>query len=148
MKFKVSTAATLFGFLLLLPLAHGQTSQSIQGNVPFSFHIGNTVLPAGEYVVRPVSSGSKALQIQNSEPKGKSVMCVTSSVQANSAQNTQLVFHRYGSTYFLSQIWAGNGLRSGTELVPSKAERTVAHQMAAIRGPHNVELASVAFTLR
>ena len=148
MKFKVSTTATLFGFLLLLPLAQAQVSQSIRGNVPFSFRVGNTVLPAGQYVVRPLSSGSAAFQIQSSEAKGKSIMCLTYSASANSAQKSKLVFHRYGSTYFLSQIWAGNGLRSGTQLVPSKAERTVADQMAATRGPHNVELASVAFTLR
>jgi hypothetical protein len=89
-----------------------------------------------------------AHQIQSSEAKGKSIMCLTSSVQANSAQNPKLVFHRYGSTYFLSQIWEGNGLRTGTQLMQSKAERVIAHQMAATRGPHNVELASVAFTVR
>jgi hypothetical protein len=148
MKLKISTAATLFGFLLLMPLAHGQTSQSIQGNVPFSFHVGNTVLPAGQYVIGATSSGSATLRIQNSGPKGKTIMCLTNSVQANSAQNAKMVFHRYGSTYFLSQIWSGSGQNTGSGLGPSKAERAMAHEMAAAGRPHNMELASVAFTVR
>jgi hypothetical protein len=148
MKFKVSTTATLFGFLLLLPLAQAQVSQSIRGNVPFSFRVGDTVLPAGQYVVRPLSSGSAALQIQSSEAKGKSIMCLANSATANSAQKSKLVFHRYGDTYFLSQVWPGNGLSTGSQFRPSKAERAIANQMAAAGRPHTMELASVAFTVR
>jgi len=148
MKFKLSTAATLFGFLLLMPLAHGQTSQSIQGYVPFSFQVGDTVLPAGQYVIGAIWSGSAALRIQNSEPKGKTIMFLANSVQASSAQNAKMVFHRYGSTYFLSQIWSGSGQNTGSGLRPSKAERAIAHEMAAAGRPHNMELASVAFTVR
>jgi hypothetical protein len=63
-----------------------------------------------------------------------------------SAQNAkpQLVFHRYGSIYFLTQVWQGSG-KDGNELGTSKAERAIANQMAALPTPHNVELASVSF---
>ena len=148
MKFKGSKTATLFGFLLLLPLAHAQVSQSIQGNVPFNFHVGSTVLSAGKYTVHSLRSGSVVLQIQSSEAKGKGVMSLSIPVQANSGTNAKLVFHRYGSIYFLSQVWPGNGLNTGSQFTPSKAERAIAHQMAAARRPHNMELASVAFTVR
>jgi hypothetical protein len=148
MKFKVSTVAAVFGFLLLLPFAHSQVSQSIQGNVPFNFRVGDSVLPAGQYIVRPLRSGSAVLQIQSSEPKGKGIMCLSNQVQANTQQGAKLVFHRYGDTYFLSQVWTGSGLSTGSGIKPSKAERAMAHQMAAARSPHGVELASVAFTVR
>jgi hypothetical protein len=148
MKFKLFTTATLFGFLSLLPLAQAQVGQSIQGKVPFSFHVGNTVLPAGEYIVRPIRSGSPALQIQSSEPKGKTIMCLSAPAQTNSAQEARMVFHRYGSTYFLSQIWSGGGLNTGSEFAPSKAERAMVRQMAAAGMPHSMEVASIAFTVR
>jgi hypothetical protein len=148
MKFKLSTAATLFGFLLLLPLAHAQVSQSIQGNVPFNFRVGDSVLPAGQYIVRPLRSGSMVLQIHSSEPKGKGIMCLSNQVQANSRQNAKLVFHRYGDTYFLSQVWPGDGLSTGSGFVPSRAERAMVREMAAAGRHHNTELASVAFTVR
>jgi hypothetical protein len=63
------------------------------------------------------------------------------------AQNTSLIFHRYGSTYFLSQVWQGGG-QNGQQLTLSKAERVTARQMAALATPHNVELASVSFPYR
>ena len=148
MKFKFSRTATLFGFLLLLPLAQAQVSQSIQGNVPFAFQVGNTVLPAGEYIVHPLRSGSPALQIQSSEAKGKTIMCLSVPTQTTSAQEPRMIFHRYGSTYFLSQIWSGGGLNTGSEFAPSKAERAMARQMAAAGRPHSMELASIAFTVR
>jgi hypothetical protein len=147
MKYKLLKTAILFGFLSLLPLAQAQMSQSIQGNVPFDFQVGNTVLPAGEYIVRPIRSGSPALQIHSSEPKGKGVMCLSISVQPNSGTDAKLVFHRYGNTYFLSQVWSGGG-STGSEFAPSKAERAIARQMAAAGRPHNMELASIPFTVR
>jgi hypothetical protein len=56
-----------------------------------------------------------------------------------------LVFNRYGSTYFLSEVWEGLGSDDGLRVVPSKAERMTAREMAAAARPHNTELALVVF---
>jgi hypothetical protein len=51
------------------------------------------------------------------------------------------VFHRYGPTYFLSQIWEANGEGAGHQVIQSKAERTAARQMASLRKHDTVEIA-------
>jgi hypothetical protein len=145
MKLKIFTTATLFG-LLLLPLAHAQVIRPIQGNIPFNFQVGETVLPAGEYVVsRNGPAGQIFLAIRGLDQKTGAILFLASPELTRSAQNTSLTFHRYGSsTYFLSQVWQGGG-QNGNRLPLSKAERVTARQMAALATPHTVELASVSF---
>jgi hypothetical protein len=145
MKFKVFAAGSLFVWLLL-PMAQAQVNVGLDGNVPFEFHIGNMVLPAGNYIVRPISGFSPSiLTIQALDQTARMILFVCPSrTQAGSAQITRLVFNRYGSTYFLSEVWQGFG-SVGLQLGLSKAERIMAREMARAARPHNTELASVVF---
>jgi len=144
MKLKIFTTATLFG-LLLVPFAHAQVTAGLHGNIPFQFQVGETVLPAGEYVVS--RNGLTNLAIRGLDRKTTPILFMAATGIIKPAQNTSLIFHRYGSTYFLSQVWQGGG-QNGQQLVVSKAERVTARQMAALATPHNVELASVSFPYR
>lgn len=143
MKLNVFATATLFGSLLLSP-AHAQVTGKIEGNIPFNFAVGNEVLPAGNYVVRPTTTAQGILALENLDHKAIAIMFLAAPVQAGPAQKTKLVFHRYGNTYFLSQVWQGFG-NDGLQLIPSKAERATAERMAAATTPHKAELASATF---
>src|SRR3954463_15016567 len=142
MKLRVFANATLLG-LLLLPLAHAQMPLGLKGNIPFKFRVGDTTLPAGEYTVTRHSAGQQFLVMKNANAHAGSVTFHPNTVSAKSSQETKLVFHRYGRTYFLSQVWQGLGEDTGLQLVQSKAERVIAHQMAASPKHEKVELASV-----
>ena len=147
MKFKIATTATMFS-LLLVPLAHAQVSEGLLGNIPFQFQIGETVIPAGNYVVTRTSNSQSILSVRSLDRKTAAIMFAASpELTTKSAQSTRLVFHRYGSTYFLTQVWQGFG-RNGNALLESKAERAIANQMAALPTHRNVELASVLFHLQ
>jgi hypothetical protein len=128
---------------LLLPVAHAQVIGTIHGNIPFNFSVGNRVLPAGNYTVSSLSTQG-VLKLQNHDHSAIAIMLLSSPVQASSEQKTKLVFHRYGGTYFLSQVWRGYG-NDGVQLQPSKAERATAERMAAATPPRKAELASAAF---
>jgi hypothetical protein len=144
MKFKVFAAASLLG-LSVLPLANAQLNkEGLDGNIPFEFHVGDTVFPAGNYMVRPTTGPSYFLSI-----RGSTRMILFSSIpaEAKSLQSTKLIFHRYGNSYFLSAVWPGFG-QKGYQLPPSKAERAIALEMAAAARQQNPKLASVAFTRR
>src|SRR3954453_1731428 len=112
MKIKVFTTATLFS-LLLLPLAHAQVTTRLQGNIPFHFQVGETALPAGEYVVSRSPGSQATLRLRGSDRKTGAILIAASATLANnankSAQNAKIVFHRYGDTYFLRQVWQGGG---------------------------------------
>lgn len=143
MKLNVLATATLLSSLLL-PLAHAQVNRAIHGNVPFTFNVGNTAFPAGNYVVRSTTAGQNVLAIESLDHRAAAIMFLSSQIQSGSGQKTKLVFHRYGDTYFLSQVWQGFG-NDGVQLMPSKAERATAERMAAATPPRKAELASAAF---
>ena len=124
-------------------LAGPLIAQSVQATVPFSFYVGNTALPAGSYVVRPVMHN--VLAIQNAETKATAVTIMPVGVQAASPQNTKLVFHRYGNTYFLSQVWQGLGRSEGFQLVPSKGEREIATKVAVAVKSGKADVAAIPF---
>jgi hypothetical protein len=145
MKLKALTTIILYG-LLLLPLAHAQLNVRIKGNIPFNFRIGDTRLPAGTYVVSQTEMKPSVLAMQNLDSWNKTpVMFGSSRAQAKSTPETKLVFHRYADTYFLSQVWQGEGSENGLQLMKSKAERVIEHQMASAPVPHYGELATITF---
>lgn len=143
MKFRVFANATLLG-LLLTPFAVGQFMSGLKGKIPFEFRIGDTTLPAGEYSLVRNTAGTNILTMRNLDYKSGATMFNSHPVQAKWSENSQppkLVFHRYGKTYFLSQVWQGYGETAGLQLMQSKAEQSIAHQMASLRKPDTIEIA-------
>jgi hypothetical protein len=141
-------ALAAFG-LLLEPVAHAQLSVPIHGNIPFDFHVGDTVVPAGSYQVSSQIGVPTVLFIRGSGQRPTIIMRLSFDLQSSSPnQKPTLVFHRYGSTYFLSEVWQGLDREGGRGLLPSKAERVKAREMATSAMPNSVELASVIFTAR
>ena len=95
--------------------------------IPFAFQAGNHALPAGEYRVERLLSGNESVQ-QLRQIDGDAVMTVqTMFVEAKAEnQNPELVFNRYGQTYFLSQIWTGGA--HGRKLFKSNYEKSIARE--------------------
>lgn len=89
----------------------------IRANVPFSFTVNKKVLPPGTY---NVSNNNSALLI-----RGNSSGAVTLGNRAESSTSTspKLVFHRYGDTYILREVWMGS---SGYQLPQTSRERELA----------------------
>jgi hypothetical protein len=104
--------------------AMAQTRPRVTADVPFEFGVGSKVMPAGKYTIQNLS-GSSPLMVIRSED-AKHTICVNTQSATNSKESnrTKLVFRRYGSQYFLAQIWT-RGDRDGTEFPASKAERRV-----------------------
>jgi hypothetical protein len=143
MKFRLFANATLLG-LLLMPVANAQLTVGVQGKVPFEFRVGDQTLPAGEYKFVRQNEGTKLILMRNLNYKSGATVFNSNEVQVKASARSEtprLVFHRYGNTYFLSQLWGGFGERNGAQLQQSKAEKTIAHQMAALRKPDTVEVA-------
>jgi hypothetical protein len=110
--------------LVLTPALAPLYGQSIKVEIPFDFVAEKATLPAGEYSVSRNQPAQGMVRLVNS--KGQGAMCLAGGIQANRPSNTtKLVFNRYGSHYFLSQVWA-QGNDRGHLLKPSKAEREIA----------------------
>jgi len=123
-KHAIPAFAVLGLAVMLVAKPASAQSSAMRVSIPFEFTVGKTTLPAGQYQVKMSSTGAGFLTIQGLDC-AKSVVVLTNSSYANrTANESQLVFNRYGSHYFLSRIWT-EGTDIGCELHRSPAEREI-----------------------
>lgn len=105
-------------------------------NVPFAFQAGDQEMPAGEYRLETEVTGAGQFQLLRQVDGDAVVILMTLPVESK-AENPDpaLIFHRYGQTYFLAQIWSGGA--DGRELFKSNREKEMA------RGEVSSELALI-----
>jgi hypothetical protein len=76
--------------------------------IPFSFTVGEKILPAGEYTVERFGKNSEIVWLVRSRDGRDKVVVQTNPVRSiKSEGKDQLVFRRYGDRYVLTQIWTG-----------------------------------------
>jgi len=120
--------ANLLGVLSLLLVAACANAQSVnvKANVPFDFTVGKSNLSAGTYNIQSISTGTGKVLVIRSEDSANSMLAAANSADAlDPSPNSRLVFHKYGSQYFLSQIWL-EGERVGRQFNISRREAEMA----------------------
>jgi hypothetical protein len=123
MKSKLTIAA-LFAFTFLTTGAFAASNKQT-ANVPFEFHLGDRVMPAGNYTIRQLTDES--LVISNEAGGAKSV-ALTFSAQRNATETeAKLVFRHIGDQYFLVQVW-GTNTELGRALIPSRLQDELQHK--------------------
>jgi hypothetical protein len=104
----------------LAAMAQGP-SGDVLVNVPFAFVIDSHHMQPGRYVVTKAANG--VLRIHDTEVAGNQMFLAVHSIESKTPNEAKLVFHRYGDTYFLAEVWNGNDI--GKELPKSKAEKEI-----------------------
>jgi hypothetical protein len=117
-------------------VANGQSGKQVTAQVPFDFIVAEKTLRSGQYQVSIASSAGEVLAIRDADGKGQA-MRLTSETGAKAAQDmkAKLVFHRYGNTYFLSQVWMA-GRSTGRELAKTRQERAIERELKTIAAYH------------
>lgn len=87
--------------------------------VPFSFKVGNKVLPAGEY---KITAENQIVRVQKTDGKANAVTLTQRTRGTNNESNAKLQFRRYGDQYYLSQVWLPDSV--GRELKKPRREVT------------------------
>jgi hypothetical protein len=118
-------------------LLHAE-SYRMAADVPFSYHAGSNMIPAGKTAVD--HSGSASYQ-SLATPKGKTIF-IAAQTGTTANKSACLIFHRYGSEYFLSEIWSPSG--TGSKLQPSREERNMKERASTNDTATIAILASVA----
>lgn len=128
MKRHVCTAiAIIFVYGVLVVGVSAQTggSPTMRADIPFAFTVGEKSLPAGVYVVSILNPASDrpALRVRSVDGRSSAIV-QTVGVGGNRAENSKLVFRRYGDRHFFAQAQMGG---NGTSLATAKtrAERAV-----------------------
>lgn len=98
-------------------------------NVPFDFTANNTQMPAGRYVVSRITENALALQLENG---AKSLFVLTFAAERDRANPAgELVFDRFGSRYFLAEVWTRNS-NTGRQVHIPKNEFQQDHMKVAL----------------
>jgi hypothetical protein len=88
--------------LLAASACMAQTNGDVVAIIPFPFVVAGHTLPAGRYIVSPMNQSTLRLH----ESTGRGMLVPTNAAhRPRSDDSSKLVFHRYESTYFLSQVW-------------------------------------------
>ena len=104
-----------------------RSDATIKANIPYSFVVHNTTLPAGTYTIKladPDGNDQTLLVIRSANDK-TAVLFETATIQVpNLAPRTELVFDKVGDTYFLSKVFL-EGDEGGNEVLKSKRQRSL-----------------------
>ena len=98
---------------------NAQTSTA-RAEVPFDFHMGQSLLPAGTYVIQ--GSGDLLTVREQGGTRKSAVQLTLPSSRKQVASQPKLEFHRYGSVYFLAAVW-GQQSHEGRALPKTKLEK-------------------------
>ena len=122
--------ALVFTAMIYPQQTHAQLTGTMEADIPFQFHAGNTKLPAGKYLIRMLDDSNLTL-IELSKPDGSvAVLLQVRDAEANSTPRTsELVFNRYGDHYFLEKLF-DEGQSSGSQVLESSYEKRLGRASA------------------
>ena len=133
MKKQLYMVVTIIALVTVAGLssAKAQTRSLLKADIPFAFSVGNTTLPAGEYILSRISSDSNIAVLQLRRRDGhESALVRTNSVSGQIQEQGKLIFARYGDQYFFAQAWVPADL-SGMQAPRSQAEKRMERELAA-----------------
>jgi hypothetical protein len=126
MKSRVTSLLSI-GIALVAVAAVQAQDKTVTANVPFSFYMGSSTMPQGAYKVDELSRGAAVCLRSTAATKVATTHAISGKKQVEPAR---LVFHRYGESYFLAEIWTGD--RSiGKALAASPREKELSRKGAA-----------------
>jgi hypothetical protein len=127
----------LLALAALLIAAGSAYAQSLKVKVPFQFTAHEVAFPAGSYWINSSydlgSANVLTIEGLDRHTSPKEVLTSTPAESLDTQHQTKLVFHCYGASCFLSQVWIGNNL--GRQLTEDRQERQFAKQGLAPRVP-------------
>ena len=103
-----------------------QSNATIRANIPYSFVVQNTTLPAGTYVITVADSYASDLSVlEIRSANGKTAVFFETEpviVMGLARARTELVFDKIGDDYFLSRVFL-EGYGGGNRLFKSKMQK-------------------------
>jgi len=133
MKKKVfSLMAACCLLTLVAANAHAQLpGTALRASIPFDFSVRGRILPAGNYEIRRIADSPDGLIIRSLGDNHDYEVFETEPVTARGiSSRSELIFHRYDDSYFLSEVFAG-GEETGRELSQSHQEKALRREMAS-----------------
>ena len=94
--------------------------ERLAANIPFAFHVGQKVLPAGSYTITP-DLMRNMISVAGNDPQAFAAS-LSMHDPYTAGRSNLLVFHKYGSQYFLHRVVRSHS-EDGILLLAGKAEK-------------------------
>ena len=134
MRKKVFSAAITGALLVVVAVATASAQlpgTTLRATIPFDFSVRGKIFPAGDYEIKRLTDDPGQLIIASVEKRGGRAIFETEPVEPKGiSSHPEIVFHRYGDTYFMSEVFAGDR-QTGRELFLSRQERDLKREMAS-----------------
>jgi hypothetical protein len=122
--------ACVFALTMYPTKADAQIVGDMEANIPFQFHVGNTKLPPGKYVIHVLDDSDLTMMEISSADGSTSALFQVRPAEASSAPaKSELIFNKYGNRYFLAQLF-DEGNPSGSTVIESRYEKGVSRAAA------------------
>jgi hypothetical protein len=122
--------ALVFALAIYPSRADAQIIDTLEVNIPFQFHAGNTKLPAGNYSIHTLdNSDLKFMEITSADGSTSALFEVRETDASSTPAMSELIFNKYGNRYFLAKLY-DEGNPSGSEVVESRYEKKVSEAAA------------------
>jgi hypothetical protein len=122
-------AGCLLALLAAVPAQAQLPGVPIRVTIPFDFNVRGKTLSSGKYEIRRIGDEPDGLLIYNLTNHQHAVFESEPVETSRPPRRGEVVFHEYGDTYFLAQIWTG-GEETGRELIPSRDEKRLEQDLA------------------
>jgi hypothetical protein len=122
-----------------------RSNAKLRANIPYSFVVNNTTLPAGTYVITVVDlygSDLTVLEMRSANDKTAVLFDTQPVTVPGLAPQTALVFDKIGDTYFLSKVFL-KGDEGGNQLPKSKMQRRL-EENGSIAESHSIAASPLA----
>jgi hypothetical protein len=126
MKRILAIALVLASTLVVAGTSSAQDHR-VKATVPFRFTVEDFTLPPGTYTIDSAANSPDVLVLRNLE-KDIKIVSMGRANQSNPQRVSALVFHKYGTQYFLSQI-RSEGASINIDLSATKAEKMARTQV-------------------
>ena len=117
---------------------HAQEGTRLKADIPFSFHVGKSAMPAGSYALQSGLVASGILSIRSESGAGSVMIGTIPGSASRPTDNAKLVFNKYDGEYFLSEVWTPNSTTVATLRKPPQELDLVAKGM----NPNRIILAA------
>jgi len=99
--------------------------ERIVARVPFAFMVGDSRMPAGDYVVREMSGDPSVVSIASADGRQFAyTLTIPSSAHAlETPTQPELVFEKFDNQYFLARVVPGGGMEREIVLMHERTDR-------------------------
>jgi hypothetical protein len=113
-------AVAIFAALACTGL-HAQ-SADMRATIPFDFHAGDRLMPAGEYIIHEQGA---VVFLREADGGRLAPILMTIGVDSLDRQEAHLEFKHYGNQFFLTEVW-NSFTQNGRRMLPTSREKELA----------------------